>query len=252
MEGYKFIPFTELYPYQKLIDKFYELKETTDDANERMLYKLFINSIYGKTAQAIYDKKTKMYKTGRLYNPLYSCRITTNTRLKLLQYAMPIAKDIIGFSTDSILTTNSGIKVGKNIGDFELEYIAGEGVVLMSGIRYMDKKQKVRGFANSIIKVDEEGEKIKEELVLKDILKENPDKRVIEIMIEKPVTIFQGLTFNKYNKDDINVFKAETRFLDINGDVRRMWESDFENAGEIYEGKNISSMPFHIIGESNR
>ena len=122
----------------------------------------------------------------------------------------------------------------------------------MSGIRYMDKKQKVRGFANSIIKVDEEGEKIKEELVLKDILKENPDKRVIEIMIEKPVTIFQGLTFNKYNKDDINVFKAETRFLDINGDVRRMWESDFENAGEIYEGKNISSMPFHIIGESNR
>lgn len=252
LEGYKFIPFTELYPYRKLIDKFYELKETTDDVNERMLYKLFINSIYGKTAQAIYDKKTKMYKTGRLYNPLYSCRITANTRLKLLQYAMPIAKDIIGFSTDSILTTNSGIKVGKNIGDFELEYVAGEGVVLMSGIRYMDKKQKVRGFANSIIKVDEEGEKIKEELVLKDILKENPDKRVIEIVIEKPVTIFQGLTFNKYNKDDINVFKAETRFLDINGDVRRMWESDFKNAGEIYEGRNIGSMPFHIIGESNR
>lgn len=255
LEGYKFVPYAEKYPYRDIIQEFYELKESATDINERMLYKLFINSIYGKTAQAIYDKDSKVYKTGRLYNPVYSCRITANTRLKLLEYALPISRDVIGFSTDSIQTLNSNVKTGKKMGDFELEYIAKEGVVLMSGIRYLvteeETKQKTRGFANTVITVDDAGKRVKEDLILKDILNANLDKDVIEIMIEKPVTVFQGLNFEKYNKDDINVFKSQRRFLDVNGDTRRVWFDDFKNTEDVFS-RNIESIPIFIEGVSNR
>ena len=208
-----------------------------------MLYKLFINSIYGKTAQAIYNVEEGKFKTGKLYNPLYSCRITANTRLTLLKNALPISKDVIGFSTDSIQTLNPNIKTGENLGDFEYEYCAKNGVILMAGIRYMDDMQKMRGFNAK----NEKGEK----LLLKSILENNLDKSIIPIWIEKPITIFQGLTYKKFNKNDINIFKGEERFLDVNGDYRRLWMDDFKDASDVFT-RYINSQPYYLEGITNQ
>jgi len=100
----------------------------------------------------------------------------------------------------------------------------------------------MRGFS----KKDESGK----ELILRDILKEHPNKTHIPIRISKPITIFQGLNYKKYSVIDINNFQAEERILNINGDNRRIWFEDFINAGDIYN-KMIDSTPIFIENEHN-
>ena len=229
LEGWSFHPYREMYPYRSLIEKLFELKEGADDKTERMLYKLFINSIYGKTAQAIYDRKMGKFATGKLYNPVYSCRITANTRIKLLEAGLGLGGDVIGFATDAVLTTGTHVKTGSGLGDFELEYCAKEGVVLMAGVRYMDDSQKVRGFGGGFN--------------LKDSLLANPTLRVIPVRTSAPITLFQGLNYNKFNEDDINVFNPVLKELDINGDYRRIWADDFVNCQDVLS-RNISSAPY--------
>lgn len=231
LKGYAFVPSMIIYPYKDLILELFNQKEGTKDENKRMVYKLFINSIYGKTAQAIYDKKTGKFKTGSLYNPIYCNRITALTRLKLLENSLDIAENIIGFSTDSIMTLKPIKNVGNNLGDFTFEYNSKDNVVLLSGIRYTDSKQKMRGFTNN--------------LDLKKILLDNPDKNQIVIDIPKPVTLFQSIAFNKYSKDDMNVFIPEKKILDINGDRRRIWFDDFKNCKDVFD-RYIESTPFTI------
>lgn len=240
LNGYQFIPFREVYPYRDLIMQLFHEKETTDDENKRMIYKLFINSIYGKTAQAIYDKQTKKFRTGKLYNPIYSNRITSLTRLELMKNALNISKDVIGFSTDSIQTTKE-IKTGSKLGDFTFEYSAKDSVILMSGIRYTDDKQKIRGFGNQL-SLDKTTET---SYNLADVLEMNPEKSKIPVYIKKPVTLFQGLKYSKYSTEDINVFMTTEKVLDINGDYRRIWKDNFINCADCLS-RNISSIPIMI------
>jgi len=242
LEGFTFHPFQEIFPYRDLILKIFNLKESAKDLNSRTIYKLYINSIYGKTAQAIYDKNIKKYKTGKLYNPIYANRITTNTRVKLLEESLKIPKKVIGYATDSIQTQNAKIPTKNALGKFTHEYTANESVILMAGIRYTDKKQKLRGFS----KKDESGK----ELILKEILLQNLEKTLIPITISKPITIFQGLNYKKYTADDINIFKSITRELNINGDHRRIWHSDFKNCQSVFS-EIIDSSPIFIESEQN-
>lgn len=240
LNGFQFIPFREVYPYKDLIMQLFHEKEVADDDNKRMIYKLFINSIYGKTAQAIYDKKTKKFRTGKLYNPIYSNRITSLTRLELIKNALSISKDVIGFSTDSIQTTKE-IRTGPKLGDFTFEYNAKNSVILMSGIRYTDDKQKIRGFGNQL-SLDKTTET---KYNLADVLEMNPEKSKIPVYIKKPVTLFQGLTYSKYSAEDINVFMTNEKILDINGDYRRIWKDNFVNCADCLS-RNISSIPIMI------
>ncbi len=240
LNGYQFIPFREIYPYKDLIMQLFREKETTSDENKRMIYKLFINSIYGKTAQAIYDKKTKKFRTGKLYNPIYSNRITSLTRLELVKNALSISKDVIGFSTDSIQTTKE-IKTGSKLGDFTFEYNAKDSVILMSGIRYTDDKQKIRGYGNRLA-LDETSET---KYNLADVLEMNREKSKIPVYVKKPVTLFQGLKYSKYSTEDINVFMTSEKILDINGDYRRIWKDNFINCADCLT-RNISSIPIMI------
>lgn len=241
INGYQFIPFYETYPYRDLILQLFNEKETTKDDNERLIYKLFINSIYGKTAQAIYDKHDKKYHTGRLYNPIYSNRITSLTRLELIKNAIEIGEFVIGFSTDSIQTTKEIKNIGSKLGDFTFEYNSKDSCILMSGVRYTEEKQKVRGFG-SRLQLEEDK---KDTYTLKEILLKNPEKDKISIYVDKPVTIFQGLRYHKYTKDDINIFMMSEKILDINGDNRRIWHDDFVNCHDCLS-RHICSTPIMI------
>lgn len=244
IEGYQFIPFLEKYPYRECILNLFEQKEIAEkegDKNKRMIYKLFINSIYGKTAEAIYNKNDCKFHAGRLYNPIYCNRITSLTRLKLLEASYEIGNSVVGFSTDSILTEKpiSNKFIANKLGCFTHEYTAFDSVVLMSGIRFIqteedeDKKisQKVRGFSNDIN--------------LKELLEANKDEDIIKTVINKPLTLFQGLAYNNLTKDDINIFTPVIKELNINGDYRRVWNETFKNAGECLT-KRIESIPIPL------
>lgn len=237
LEGWEFIPYREVFPYRERIDYLFDRKESASDATEKLLYKLFINSIYGKTAQAIDkrrkdSKEKKVYHTGGLWNSIYANRITSLTRLQILDTAMPIIDSVIGFSTDSIHTTKT-LKVPSNpvIGDFTEEYKGEEGVFLMAGLRLIGDSQKIRGYGG---KVD-----------LKRLLMDNPDVDKIPVIVDKPITIFESLKTDVYKFTDMNVFIPQNRVLDINGDLRRIWEDDFKSAKEVFK-RNIDSMPIHI------
>lgn len=250
IEGYQFIPYTEQYPYRDCLLQLFEQKEIAEEEkndNKRMVYKLFINSIYGKTAEAIYNKSSGKYETGRLYNPIYANRITSLTRLKLLEASYNISNYVVGFSTDSILTEKpiSNRFIENKLGKFTHEYTAFDSIVLMSGIRYIQTKnnkkqgeieikQKLRGFADDIEKMN-----------LKELLEQNRNKAVIETYINKPLTLFQSLAYNDLTKNDINVFVPSLKKLDINGDLRRLWNDNFTNAEDCLN-RNISSHPIPI------
>lgn len=238
LEGYSFNPFKEIKPYEDSIQLLFQEKEKTTDETQKLLYKLFINSIYGKTAQAI-DKRDKdsneplIYHTGTLWNPVYANRITSLTRLQLLENAMTIIDSVIGFSTDSIHTTKAmDIPNNPKLGDFTEEYTNQEGIFLMAGIRVIGDNQKIRGFGG---KMD-----------LREVLKENPSKDKIPVWIEKPITISQALNYSNLNVDKLNIFTEQKKILNINGDKRRVWNGDFQNASEVFT--NIyQSMPIPII-----
>lgn len=245
VDGWQFIPYYEVYPYRECLLRLFEQKEIAEkenNENKRLIYKLFINSIYGKTAEAIYNKNTGFFETGRLYNPIYCNRITALTRLKLIQACMDIADNVVGFSTDSILTQKPISKkfISNSLGNFTHEYTAYDSVVLMSGVRYIQKlndknklemSQKMRGFSNK--------------LNLKELLENNMDKAVIPTYINKPLTLFQGLAYNDLSTDDINVFTDTLKKLDINGDLRRLWKEDFLNAADCLS-RCIESVPIPI------
>lgn len=234
LDGWEFNSYRNEYPYRAEIDRLFTLKETTKDDTERLLYKLFINSIYGKTAQAI-DRREKgsgeelKYTPGKLWNPLYCCRITALTRLQLLDTAMPIIEDVIGFATDSIHTTGSiSVPSSPQMGDFTVEEEDVEGIFLMAGIRWMNDKSKMRGFSDK--------------LDLKEILMSHPDKSILPIDLTRPVTVYEALRFKDVSFEDMNIFKTEARELNINGDVRRTWKGRFENSMEMMK-RYIGSAP---------
>lgn len=244
IDGFQFIPYYEKYPYKETILRLFNEKEKAEkekNENKRMIYKLFINSIYGKTAESIYNKNTQMFESGQLYNPIYCNRITALTRLKLIQAAFDISDHVIGFSTDSILTDKPihNKFLGNRLGMFTHEYNAVDSVVIMSGVRYIQIKdgnefkikQKLRGFNQG--------------LNLKELLENNLTKNIIETRINKPITLFQGLTYGNLNKNDINIFSDTIKNLDLNGDMRRYWQDTFKNAADCLT-RSINSFPIPI------
>jgi len=257
IEGWEFTPYEKKYPFKKEIDFLFEQKEKSIDKMEKLIYKLYINSIYGKTAQAIdirdkTEKSEVTYKTGCLWNPIYASRITSLTRLQLLKFAMPYIKHTLGFFTDSIHTTKK-IHVSQNpgIGDFTEEFIKAEEISLMAGVRWNkyddDESQKLRGFNDRIYLYDEQTRKIDKsiKLSLYDLLDNNRDKIEIPIKIEKPVTIYESLKTQNYGFGDMNIFTLFDRNLNINGDIRRFWEDDFNCADECFY-QQINSCPIYI------
>ena len=92
----------------------------------------------------------------------------------------------------------------------------------------------MRGFTDDIEKMN-----------LKELLEQNRNKAIIKTYINKPLTLFQSLAYNNLTKNDINVFVPALKKLDINGDLRRLWNDNFINAEDCLN-RNISSHPIPI------
>jgi len=119
-----------------------ELFKQKENSEFKEIFKIIINSIYGKTLQIVkqkikveketrtsfripIDKDTfahyeKSYKTGLFFNSLFASLITSGTRLMILKNSFDNMKDIIYFSTDCIISKHKlNVKIGSNLGEFE-------------------------------------------------------------------------------------------------------------------------------------
>ena len=134
IQGYKFLASNSL--FKKYVMHFYELKETSEKGAKRELYKIFLNSLYGKFAmmcerQQAYptmDDGVMKFKRGEVEEvpPIYTAVasfITSWARKKLIDGIYANLDNFIYCDTDSmhLLTPAKDISLGKELGDFDLE-----------------------------------------------------------------------------------------------------------------------------------
>lgn len=243
VSGYEFYPQTLIYPFKKEIERLYQWKEKEQDEDIKYVIKIILNALYGKFIQISGDNLT-----GKIFNPLYASQITANTRLKLLDTAFQNSESIIAFSTDSIASTEKlNVPLNPLLGDFSKDF-EGQGVFILSDIytlwNEIETKNRIRGFSDIITK---EGQsKHSASILLKDILAEL-DNTIYEYYTYRPYHLGECLAhYKKLNiKQNLNIFSKVKKKININGDIKRIWEQDFKSGKECLK-INMDSIPMVI------
>lgn len=138
IKGYVWIPSKDAEnPFKDYVEEFYDLKQETPDTDPRyQMYKLLLNSLYGKTYQAVrqtdyeeepeflWNPKLKrcfknriLYRAGGIYLPHVGSWITSMTRAKLHEDLHRY--EAIDCATDSFKTRRSDIPTGSNLGELK-------------------------------------------------------------------------------------------------------------------------------------
>lgn len=247
LKGFEFIPFKEIYPYKDEIERLYKWKETEKDEDIKHVVKIILNSLYGKTIQG-----GSIGRTGKLFNPIYAALITSGTRLKLLEYALKSSENVIAFSTDS-LSLKSKINIPKmpKLGDFSFEF-SGLGLYIQSDVytlwneeKYKHRFRSFKSYKDTIstlfdiLGLGQDYDKI----TLMGILKDLKNDTLYPIETTSPYHLGECLIHTKKkNPEMINIFHKSSKNIDINGDIRRVWDRDFKNGLDAMEN-NINSYP---------
>ena len=228
LEGIQYLDNNPTYPYKEFVESIYkkrlELKQELDPLE--LPLKVILNSIYGKSAQRIGNK------IGNLFCPVIASTITGTARAMLYDFVKTygIEKDVVSFSTDSIISTKKIDVNSSKLGSFALEHSANDVYVLQNGIYRFNGLWKKRGIGNI-------GNKQIEHL---DTIEKNG----------KLYQVFKVLRVNRLrtsilsnNISDIGKFNVIERLVDLNADRKRLW---FEKLTDVNDGIMIDSMPISL------
>ena len=249
IKGYEFKSEDKTKPFKEAIEKLYELKKATPKEDFRYdVYKKTANAFYGTFYEKIENGKT--WRAGKMFNPLYAPEITANTRIQVYEEALKYGDRNIGFATDSVIVEGRvDMDNHKELGEFDVDKV-GEGVVLQSGIYEIAGEHKTRGMMK--------GSKIECNGIQYDniftYIKARPELTKYEWDIERPVNLGEAVVhYKKWSIEDINVWNTFHRSIDVNKDLKRVWNGKFKDGGELYE-KHIESKPIPIalVEEANR
>lgn len=187
LQGYMFQASTDL--FKEYVMKFFLLKEQSKGA-KKMLYKIYLNSLYGKFAMAtersqaypeIVDGANKYIKTEKeIVDATYTavaCFITSWARNKLLEGIYKNIKQFVYCDTDSIhlLKPAVGLNEGKQLGQFAIEHGYYENKIAKTNVtigKYLGQKcyilaEKKDGKTIEIKKVAGAPSKVKEQINFK-------------------------------------------------------------------------------------
>jgi len=123
-------------PFRPFIEKFYDMKMNSEKGTaEYQVSKTCLNSIYGKTVQAVNGK------AGTLWNPMYASTITGATRARLAELIRVNDYSALSVATDGVIFPQDGLKhipnrplpAPHNLGQWEPDG-EGELLMLMSGV----------------------------------------------------------------------------------------------------------------------
>jgi hypothetical protein len=251
IDGIEFFEDEILQPFKQEILKLYEWKEREKDDDVKYAVKIFMNAFYGKTIQKSGDNNL----TGKVFNPIWATEITSQTRLKLFQFMLQNPDVVIGTSTDSVHTQEQ-FKIPKSpsLGSFALDF-QGEGCYIMSDVYYLwnndikKDKSKLRGFSLAKTKDMDEDNKNNEHKTLKQILESmKSTEQIYKYETYRPNHLGECLTHTKTKSiNDLNIFRKEKKSIKINGDLKRVWNSEFKNGRDCLK-RNIQSMPL-LVGK---
>jgi hypothetical protein len=208
------------YPFRKFVHHYYNMKsQAKDESVERWASKTQLNSIFGKTRQAVDNK------AGKLWNSFYAATITGNCRAQLAEIvrlndysAVQLATDGVFFETDNLVDVpNRPLPATGNLGQWELEN-QGEFLCLGSGIYSMRDdnytKTRFRGTASYFLRDND----------LFTFCKENEDYFKISRTVRKPFSAKEARARGDMSK--MNVFRNVKISMSVQGDSeKRVWEN---------------------------
>jgi len=143
LEGYQFLPSSDIYPYRDFIRNLYQKRMELKKENNplQLPIKIILNSIYGKTGQCV------NHKIGNLFNPVIFAFITGFCRTQLYNFVRKhdIEKDVVFFATDSICSTKRLDVNSTELGDFSFDNEAEDVFVLQNGFYRFNDSWKQRG-----------------------------------------------------------------------------------------------------------
>lgn len=216
-----FEPSTATKPFKGFIDKFYAMKMNAEKGSvEYDVAKVMINSIYGKTIQAV--KKKGVHQAGKLWNPTYASIITGGTRARLCEFNRLNGFRCLSFATDGVILPKGEIVVPErpleacfNLGEWEDDG-KGDLVVVMSGVYSMRMKDKVktvfRGSASYFLRpYREEG--------IFGFCFENAVENELHVKVMKPYSAKEARVRSDYAL--INVFEERSYSMKLSGDVSK-------------------------------
>jgi hypothetical protein len=241
ISGVEFYERELIYPLKTEIERLYRWKQREKDPIIKWAVKIFMNSLYGKTIQTAGDENN----TGKLFNPMWAAEITASARIKILTLGLQQPDKIIMFSTDSV-HSQVPLKIPDTpgLGEFEKDF-QGSGVYIMSDVYNLwnEKKQKskVRGFSVAL-----EKDKVDNEILLKDILMNMKDTTLYKYTTKRVYHLGECLLHKSKRKlSDLNIFDEVEKTVNINGDKKRLWNTEFKNGPDTL-ATTINSEPLFI------
>jgi hypothetical protein len=124
LDGYLWIPSSNARnPFADYVDFFFRKKQETPKDDPRYeMYKLLMNSLYGKLIQLVEEvdsTRSQQLVAGGLFNPFWASQITGHCRARL--HTLEHRYGALHASTDSILTRATDIPTGSGLGDLEVK-----------------------------------------------------------------------------------------------------------------------------------
>jgi hypothetical protein len=213
------------YPFYDKVKNLYEYKERVDkECPEYMVAKLLLNSPSGKFFQIVKDDVCN--RGGPMFNTPYAATVTGRTRAQCKEAIKGHERDVVSIMTDSIsFSKDVRLQCSNEIGGWKLEEEDKRILSLKSGIYQVEgRKPKVRGLTRKT-----------------DLFSAcDTSETILEVQYIRPRHFKECFRTDRTNM--IGVFSKETKYLDLNSDVRRIWEKDITHARELLR-ESFKSMP---------
>jgi hypothetical protein len=269
--------YTEQPFYDIIHDLYNERLKCKDDESKQdieKVIKIILNSIYGVTLNTIHKKViadsffetdlwsvidgkmvfyTNEFKATNMYNPVYGCDTTAQTRSKLFTDFRNKFHKIISINTDGVYMTGTtnNIKISKNLGDYGYKNF--DQIMVMGSGRYFT-------FSNN--KIDNNESKFrgvsKKPKDIHDDMKKNKNKQCLRVKKDKPIKLKESLknsnyydfTIAKFPILDFNLVDQFNVFNKVEKDIyyktnKRFWFDKINTIGDLWD-KQIQSRPFNV------
>jgi hypothetical protein len=217
LEGWSFTGDREPCELARTMKRLYEIRDKKEEP-KRSVYRILINSIYGKTAQV-------MPKVGRLFSPVVAAYITGSCRAKLYQAMNQKPNAIVACATDAVFSLEPlDLPIGKGLGLWTASE-AERLVFFMNGLYFEDDKVRSRGFSPKIVL--EDGSTA---VMTPDSIKvyEKEGRAYFRITNDKPYSLLEALK----SKKPFGLFSLREREIDLNADTKRVWDHDLRSLDE--------------------
>jgi DNA polymerase elongation subunit (family B) len=237
LNGYEYIPKDEPKALLKdVIFHYYTEKEKYRESNRMryQLYKLILNSLYGKTLQLVedteteeshdidsadyyvepdsgkihfYNRKAKGFNAGSLFNLYLASYITALTHIKLFEFSKRYEQDVISYATDGIYMLKDLPVMETGLGSWEKARYE-HGIFYGNGLYMFDEKERTRGLVKGVFTNPHVGREYEKDDMLR-------------FEYAKPLQLKEAVKQSRLN--EFNVFTPIQKRLNLNHDNKRVF-----------------------------